>query len=166
MGCDATVRLVLVMLTGWEGTGDMPALCFSRPFLLLAPPRPPSLSPSTLLRLPPPVFTLRSCGLLSKELAASAWVDTPRVVDESVTDTDVFLATPAALTAGLVTEVLMDGPRTGVDGMTTSPVVAAAVVVAGTTGWLAGPITGLGPPFISSSSAGSNFRFLGNLQTS
>lgn len=122
------------MLTGWEGTGEMPDLCFSTPFLLLAPPLPPSLSLSTLLRLPPPVFTLRSCGLLSSEFAVSAGVDPTWVVDVSTADTDGVLVTPAALTTGVVTEVLMDGPRTGVDGMTTSPVLAAAVVVGGATG--------------------------------
>lgn len=81
-------------------------------------------------------------------------------------DTDGLLVILAALTTGLVTEVLMDGPRTGVDGKTTSPVLEVAVVVAGATDVLPGPITGFGPPFMSSSSAGSNFRFLGNLQTS
>lgn len=81
-------------------------------------------------------------------------------------DTDGLLVILAALTTGLVTEVLMDGPRTGVDGKTTSPVLEVAVVVAGATDVLPGPITGFGPPFMSSSSAGSNFLFLGNLHTS
>ena len=165
-GCDTTARLVLVMLTGWAGLGEIAGRCFSIPFLVLVPFLPPSLSLSMLVRVPPPAFTLRSCGLLSDEFATSPGVDDTWVIIVSDVDIDGLLVKLAALTTGLVTEVLMDGPRTGVDGRTTSPVLGVAVVVAGATGAFGGPITGLGPTFMSSSSAGSNFRFFGNLQTS
>lgn len=72
--------------------------------------------------------------MLSSELAASAGVETTGVVGVSAAATDSVPVMVAALTTGLVTEVLMDGPRTRVDGRSTSPVVAVAVVVAGATG--------------------------------
>lgn len=71
-----------------------------------------------------------------------------------------------AETTGLVVEVVTVGPCAAVDGIPTSPVLTVVVVVTMVTGWLLGPSTGLGPSSISSSSDGSNFRFLGSLQTS
>lgn len=114
------------MLTGCEGTGDSLVECISWPL----PPFPPPPLPSPLLRPAPAVFTRRSCGVLSDKFTTAAGTDTTGLPTASGAETEGLLVTVAAETIEFVTDVLMEGPRKGVDAGTIKPVVTVVVVVA------------------------------------
>lgn len=114
--------------------------------------------PFSLPRQPTTVFTRRSCGLLSDKFT---------IVAETMGLTTASGAAGVAPDImGLVTDVLTEELRSGVDAGTTKQELIVVVAVTIAAGCSLKTNNGLGPSFMSSNSDGSNFRFLGNLHTS